>query len=87
LLSTAQPLDVINPGDVHIAVNVKGPGAGVYNGLYSAIRQCAETLEWQVRDLTANMFSQKSMETRECARTLLFASHKLDARVEITVVL
>jgi hypothetical protein len=76
-ISTAQPADVFNPGDVHNAVNIEIPGAGEYSWLYSAIRKRVETLECQVHDLTINKFSQKSLETRECTRTLLFSRQKL----------
>jgi hypothetical protein len=81
-ISTAQPADVFNPDDVHNAVNIELTGAGEYSGLYSAIRQRVETLECQVRGLTTNLCSQKSLETRDCARTLLFARHKLGVELE-----
>jgi hypothetical protein len=81
-ISTAQPADVFNPGDVHNAVNIELPGAVEYIGLYSAILQRVETLEFQVRYLTTNMCSQKSLETRECARTLLCARLKLGVELE-----
>jgi hypothetical protein len=77
-MSKAQPADVFNHDDVHIAFNIEElKGAGEYSGLYSGIRQRVETLECQVRGLTTNMCSQKSLETRECARTLLFARQKV----------
>jgi hypothetical protein len=81
-ISTGQPADDFNPGDVHNAVNIELPGAGGYSGIYSAIRQRVETLEFQVRDLTTNMFSQKTRGTRERARTLFFVRHKLGVKLE-----
>jgi hypothetical protein len=41
-ISTAQPADVFNPGDVYNAVYIELPGAGEYSGLYSAISQRVE---------------------------------------------
>lgn len=81
-ISTAQPADVVNPGDARTAVNIERTGAGVYSGLYSAILQRVETLECQVRDLTTKRCSEKSLATRECARTLSFARHKLGVELE-----
>jgi hypothetical protein len=79
---TEQPADVFNHGDVHKAVNIELPGAGGYRGIYSAICQPVETIECQVRDLTTNMCTHKSLKIREFARTLLFARQKLGVELE-----
>ena len=64
------------------AVNIERTGAGVYSGIYYAIQQRAENLEFQVRDLTTKRCSEKSLETRECVRAQLFARQKLGVELE-----